>query len=95
MLAVFYGIHLPDRWLVSAAARRFYSIAALVSLFLWLGVLFGTIAAAQVSETPLREFPVLRMLLLMVMFPGVIATSIVWVAMSVLLGKISSSELGR
>lgn len=78
---VFFAIQLPRHWLVSARARRVYSICAQVGLFLFIGLYVFVGMALELAGVRLSEFPLLKWIVWALMVPGVVATAIVRVAM--------------
>ncbi len=80
MASVFFAVQLSESWLVSAAARRVYVASAALSVFL-AGMICTRQLGAFAAGGTLVESPALATALWALIFPGVLGTAVLWVAM--------------
>jgi hypothetical protein len=85
-------MYLPRHWIISQTAKKVYSVAAIAAVFLWLGVLLPSTVAMELAGGNLTQTPVLRWVLLVVMFVGVLCAALVWGGYVVILVSIRLSR---
>lgn len=77
---MFFAVQLTDTWLISATAKRIYIASALLTVF-FLGVLLAISFGSFAAGGSLRQSPTAVLLLKLMLFPGILGTAVLWVAM--------------
>jgi len=76
-----YHPYVKSEWIISREAKKFYSICAIVALFCYLGVLLSTVIALTAASEVVIKSALLGVFLESILFVGVLAAAIIWVAM--------------
>lgn len=79
-MTVLSSFPISPSWLISSHARRIYSIAALAAVA-YFGIRITIEVAVLFAGGSLADLPALRLFLYILMFPGIVGISLVWVAM--------------
>jgi hypothetical protein len=78
-----YNLYITRDWLTSDTARAVFLVSAVFSAFFFIGVLGLGVAFATSSlgEGTLLHSPSVTTVIWLLLFPGVLGTAIIWVAM--------------